>query len=227
MLAAGVAFLSILVVLPAQEQRRPPKVPNLGQIGRLVSRRDVFLPAALNAVAQYANWTATFSFFPILARQLGASDVVLSLLLSVNIGVVMVGNLTTTMLIKRFGSRRFIYLSFGLLALGLCLAAVAPVLWLVFVAQFCMGLASGMGYPVLMGKSIEYVAERERTTAMGLHQAVYAIGMFAGPWLSGVLADATGLRPMFAVTAVASLLLGLWGTRQLDEPTLSAERVRE
>jgi MFS family permease len=204
--------------LPAREKRRPPKTPSLIQIGQLVSRPDVFLPAALNAVSQYANWTATFSFFPILARQLGASDVVLSLLLSINIGVVMAGNLSTTVLIKRFGSRPFIYLSFGLQALGLCLAAVAPQLWLVFAAQFCMGLAAGMGYPVLMGKSIEYVVEQERTTAMGLHQAVYAIGMFAGPWLSGILADTTGLRPMFAMTAIACLLLGLWGTRRLVEP---------
>ena len=40
---------------------------------------------------------------------------------------------------------------------------------------------------------------------MGLHQAVYAIGMFAGPWLSGILADAMGIRPMFGVTAFACL----------------------
>jgi MFS family permease len=44
---------------------------------------------------------------------------------------------------------------------------------------------------------------------MGLHQSVYAIGMFAGPWLSGILADAIGIRWMFGVTAVASLALGL------------------
>jgi DHA1 family multidrug resistance protein-like MFS transporter len=44
---------------------------------------------------------------------------------------------------------------------------------------------------------------------MGLHQAVYAIGMFGGPWLSGLLADAVGIRPMFGVTAGLCLALGL------------------
>jgi len=68
---------------------------------------------------------------------------------------------------------------------------------------------------VLMGMSIERVADAERTTAMGLHQAVYAIGMFAGPWLSGMLADAMGIGPMFALTAFACLVLGLVGTRGL------------
>jgi MFS family permease len=44
---------------------------------------------------------------------------------------------------------------------------------------------------------------------MGLHQSVYAIGMFAGPWLSGILADGMGIRWMFGVTAVACLAIGL------------------
>ena len=70
----------------------------------------------------------------------------------------------------------------------------------------------GIGYPVLMGMSIRYVADSDHATAMGLHQSVYAIGMFAGPWLSGILAEAIGIRPMFGLTAVASLILGVLGT---------------
>jgi DHA1 family multidrug resistance protein-like MFS transporter len=70
---------------------------------------------------------------------------------------------------------------------------------------------------VLMGMSIQRVADAERATAMGLHQAVYAIGMFSGPWLSGILADAMGIQPMFGVTAAACLALGLFGTYWLAE----------
>ncbi len=50
---------------------------------------------------------------------------------------------------------------------------------------------------------------------MGLHQAVYAVGMFAGPWLSGALADRIGIQPMLGVTALACLLLGLPAARWL------------
>ena len=78
-----------------------------------------------------------------------------------------------------------------------------------FVAQFCIGLSMGISYPVLMGMSIRYVADAERTTAMGLHQAVYAVGMFGGPWVSGWLAEAMGIRPMFGVTAFLCLVVGL------------------
>ena len=36
---------------------------------------------------------------------------------------------------------------------------------------------------------------------MGIHQAVYALGMFAGPWIGGILSDALGIRAMFAIMA--------------------------
>jgi MFS family permease len=208
-LAAGAAALAILVVLPTRENRRPPWRPSAGSIGQLVTRRDVLLPAVLAAVSQYANWAATFSFTPILARQLGATDVTQSLLVSMHVGVVTLGNLAATAVAGRIGARRLVTLSFVFTSLGLGGAALASSLPLLFVAQFCMGLSQGVGYPVLMGMSIEHVADGERTTAMGLHQAVYAIGMFSGPWLSGILSAAMGIQPMFGVTAVACLAVGL------------------
>jgi MFS family permease len=39
---------------------------------------------------------------------------------------------------------------------------------------------------------------------MGVYQAVYAVGMFTGPWLSGLLADALGIQPMFTITGFLS-----------------------
>ena len=107
------------------------------------------------------------------------------------------------------------YLSFLLIFFGTLGAAVAPSLAALMVAQVCLGLAVGTAYPVLMGMSIVHVGEQERGAAMGLHQAVYAIGMFAGPWLSGVLAEAMGIRPMFGVTAFGAVMLGVLGTRTL------------
>ena len=107
---------------------------------------------------------------------------------------------------------------------GLGGAALAPTLSLLFVAQLFIGLSQGIGYPVLMGMSIQHVVDANRTTAMGLHQAVYAIGMFSGPWLSGILADAVGIRPMFGITACAVLLSSLVATRQLVEKTAAKER---
>jgi len=214
-LAAGTAALAILVVLPAREGRRPPQRPSMRGVGRLISRRDVLVPSLLAAVSQYASWAGTFGFLPILARQLGATDVTQSVLVSMNIGVVILGNLAATGMANRLGLRRLVTVSFVAMALGLGGAALASSLAMVFVAQFCLGLSQGVGYPVLMGMSIRRVAGGERTTAMGLHQAVYAVGMFSGPWLSGILAQAIGIQPMFGVTACACLVAGVGAARWL------------
>jgi predicted MFS family arabinose efflux permease len=85
----------------------------------------------------------------------------------------------------------------------------------IFAAQFLIAVSQGISYPVLMGMSIRDVADAQRNTAMGLHQSVYAIGMFAGPWLSGLLAAAIGIRPMFGVTAFACLAVGVFLIRLL------------
>jgi MFS family permease len=209
-LAASVAALAIMLVLPAHEQRRPPVRPALGSTGRLITRKDVLLPAILAAVSQYADWGITFSFMPILAKTLGGTDTTQSMMISMHLGVIALGNLAASALANRMGARRLVYFSFGLQAVGIALAALAPALAVLFLAQFCLGLAQGINNPVLMGLSIRYVGDAERTTAVGLHQSVYAGGMFAGPWLSGILADAIGLRPMFGVTAGACLIIGLF-----------------
>lgn len=209
-LAAGVAVLAILLVLPIREQRRPSVQPALGSTGRLITRKDVLLPAILAAVSQYADWGITFSFMPILAKTLGGTGTTQSMMLSLHLGMIALGNLAASALASRVGPQRLVYLSFGLQATGIGLAAIAPSLAVLFVAQFCLGLAQGINNPVLMGLSIRYVSDGERTTAIGLHQSVYASGMFAGPWLSGIIADALGLRPMFGITAGACLMIGVW-----------------
>jgi MFS family permease len=218
LLATGLAGLAAALMLAFPEARRPYRRPSPTAIGILITRRDVLMPSLLGAVVQFAHWGSTFSFLPILAKQLGASDVALSALVSLNIVLYTVGNLVATALVSRLGSRRIVYLSFLTLAIGVAGAALAPALFWLFILQGLIGLAVGVCYPVLMGMSIEQVVDAERTTAMGLHQSVYAIGMFGGPWLSGVMAEAFGLRLMFTIIGLAALLLGWLGTRFLVQP---------
>jgi MFS family permease len=217
-LAVGVAALALIVAVPLKEARPAggaKRSISAGSVRLLITRRDVLLPALLSAVVQFANWASTFGFLPILAQGLGANDVYISLMVTMNLVFLAVGNLAATAAAGRIGGRRLVYFSFVLLATGIAGTALARSLGALLVSQALIGLGSGVGYPVLMGMSIEHVVDAERTTAMGLHQSVYAAGMFAGPWLGGLLASAIGVRPMFAATAAASLARGFLGTSLL------------
>lgn len=211
--AAGVAGLALVAAFTFTEKRRPMTKPSIGGLGRLVLRRDVLLPALLNAVMQYATWASTFGFFPILAKEFGATDVTQSLMVTAAIGIGMLGNLTSAWLARRLGNKILVVAGFGITAVGLAFAWVGNSMPWVWAATLLVGYAQGIGYPVLMGMSIENVSEVERTTAMGLHQAVYATGMFAGPAFSGFLAKVWGLQPMFAFSAGFILVLGLVGAQ--------------
>ena len=206
-LAAGAALLGALFLLFVREETNPPRRPSVASLTSVVTRRDVLLPSLLAAVSQYANWAITFSFLPIRAEQLGADGVTLSLLLSMNIAIVTISSLLVPVLARRIGTRRLVYGTFLLMSLGIGAGAIATSLLWIVIAQLCMGIGQGLNYPLLMGMSIQEVENGERTTAMGLHQSIYATGMFVGPWLSGILADDLGIRPMFGITAFA--ILGL------------------
>jgi MFS family permease len=90
-LATAAAFVAILLMLPCKEERRPRVPPSFRSVFRLFGRKDVFLPTFLATVCQYAVWATTFGFVPILARELGATDVTLSLLTSVSLAVLTLG----------------------------------------------------------------------------------------------------------------------------------------
>jgi MFS family permease len=213
--AAAVAGLGVVVMLFLREQPRTPRRPSPAQLGRLFSRRDVLIPSLMSAVTQYATWALPLGFLPILAKEMGAGNVALSVLTTGYLAMVALGSFLSATLAHRVRARSLVVACIVLLASGCGLAALAPALPLVFLGQLCLGLAQGSIYPLLMGLSIRDVADQERTAAMGLHQAVYAAGMFAGPWLSGILAEAIGLQPMVAATGGACLVAGLVLVRML------------
>ena len=209
--AVAAAALAAVFVLPVPLNSQPAGAPKLRPLGRLFLRRNVLLPSLLAAVNQYVVFGVSLGFMPVLAKQLGAGDVTIGLLASVNLLLFLLGNLSATSSGSRLRSESMLLGTYVLFALAIAAAALAKNIPLLFLIQGLLGIAHGIGYPVLMGLSIRDVPANQRTAAMGLHQSVYAAGIFIGPWASGVLADAIGIRPMFAVNAVLCLALGLAG----------------
>jgi MFS family permease len=137
-----------------------------------------------------------------------------SALVTLHIALAALGNFIASASSRRISAQKVLYLSFGLVSVGLVFAAFSPALIILFAAPILIGLGMGLSYPILVGMSIQNVDDSERTMAMSVHQSVHAIGLFAGPALSGVIADALGIQLMFGVT-LSLCLLALLGTRGL------------
>ena len=215
LLAAVTAAIAILIVLPLREERRPRQRPSFGSISGLIGRRQVLLAALLSGLAMYVSHACRMAFVPILAKELGASDVALSVFSSLTLAVMMVSNLLVTVIVKRMGARRLLMLGYIFLAMGALASALAPSVPVIYVAGIFLGLGTGFTFSVLIGINMQQVKGSERSMAVGLNQTLSALGIFAGPSVSGVLADWLGLRPMFGITAAMCLVLGLLGASRL------------
>nr|WP_237179331.1 MFS transporter [Paenibacillus sp. MMS18-CY102] len=85
----------------------------------------------------------------------------------------------------------------------------------------------GLLFPLLLSLAIREAPISERATAMGFYQAVYAMGMFAGPFVAGWMNDQWGINSGFwlggAVGIFAAALTYYWSSsrRQNVEQTCS------
>jgi DHA1 family multidrug resistance protein-like MFS transporter len=204
---AGVTGVVAIILMSFVSEKNQPRTGiSIRSIAGLFLRKDVILPSLLSFVVHYGDWSITFGFLPILAHELGASDVVKSMLISLNIAAITSGNLLNTFLLKRARPLSFLFSGVLIFFFGtLCISRASSIPF-VFTGTMCMGFAFGIMYPILLGMSIQKVDRRLRTTAMGIHQSVYAVGMFTGPWVSGIIADAIGLRRTFSVTGFFFLI---------------------
>ncbi len=210
-LAAAASVAAIVVVLVMPIERRAPRRISLSAILALARRREVLLPSALQTLLVFGEWASSMTFIPLFASSFGGSDIAKSLLVTVAMASNTAGNVASTWLERRLPPATLVSLAFGVLIAGIATAAVAPSLASLFVAGALVEAATGLGYPTLTGLTLRRVDQAERSTAAGMHQSLYALGLFGGPWLGGVIGAAAGLRVMFAVVAAivlaASVLL--------------------
>jgi DHA1 family multidrug resistance protein-like MFS transporter len=84
--------------------------------------------------------------------------------------------------------------------------------WLCII-QGLNGFSQGFLFP-LLGMDVESISHEKRATAMGIYQALYAIGMFAGPFLAGALNSRMGLVAGFyfagTLGLIATILITYW-----------------
>ncbi len=205
--AAAVASLfAFSLMVPVSERRRTEDGSMLSRLRIAVRSKKVWLVSLLGGINQFLNFGITFGFFPIIAAMMGADAAMKGYLLSCNIVFLILGNLGVTY----FGKRRSVFLilvlSYLFFSFSVIATPLAPSLAVLFPLQALLGLAHGLGYPVLIALCMEDIPDKARASAMGLHQSVYAVGMFLGPWAAGVLADHAGVYAAFGIIGTGSLL---------------------
>ena len=157
----------------------------------------------------FAVFTGVFGFIPIYAAEIGASSSVLGLIATINLGFSAIAALAAVWVWEKLGYRSTMVWSALLIGgsfLAIPFITSIPVLMAV---QISCGLGSGVLMTLFMVLSVHGLPQEQQATAMGVFQAVYAIGMLTGPLTSGFLGSSLGLSTVFYLVASLVLLIAV------------------
>ncbi len=222
--SAGAALLAALLLLITPLKKLPRVTVSFQSIKRIILQPVILLASVLGIILHYADWAATFSFIPVQAKVFGASNTTLSFLVILELILVVPSNSVTPYLARKFGKGPILVISVVCQTASMFLIYFASNLGWLWVAQGLLGIGYGLAYPILLGMVMQGSQPSEHSIATGFFQSTYALGMFAGPAISGLIATAVGVQPAFAVTGFVVLVGGigtLVGFRRQIEYTLS------
>lgn len=206
-LGAGlaVAALPLLLLTPEAPVVRSRSYSYRGFI-RTPGLRLLLLASLICILGQFIVHGTALGFVPVYGNRIGASRSELGLVFTVLFAASSIGSLGVVYLVGRVGYSITLLLAFLAMGVGSGVVPLVHNVPLLGLTQVLVGAGRGVFFPVLMALSIHAVPSEQRATAMGVFQALYAVGMLLGPLLLGFLADGLGLNSVFYVSAVLAAI---------------------
>lgn len=229
---AGIGLLlALLLKEPASKLREEPGM-SFAMIKSVVKTKTLLQVSMLSILAHGVLFITMFGFTPLKAEEMGASGIGLTVLVfAFMLPHAFASLVTATWFTPRFGYWGTIGTGFALSTICTAAMAFADSFGMLVATQAINGFAQGLHMPLLLGLAIRDVALPGRATAMGLYQALYAIGMFSGPFLAGWLNESWGLNSGFLfgalLGAAAALLVWRWARADRVELLRTAAHQRK
>ncbi len=205
LVAAGLALLSLAALAFAREPSSTAKGRQSAGLGRVLAGPLLLASAGMAILMQFATFSSVFGFIPTYGASIGASNSQLGAITMVTLAASAVAALMSVRMAERFNYT--IALCLGALLLGgsLLLVPITETPEALALVQVASGLGRGSLQTLLMALSIRAAPAGARATAMGVYQAVYSVGMMAGPLVSGLVADRLDMNTVFRLSAVLAL----------------------
>ncbi|MBB3867142.1 MFS transporter [Parageobacillus toebii NBRC 107807] len=199
----------------------------------LVMREPLLLKVSLLSILAHSIiFTTMFGFIPVYALQIGLQErdlsmIVFSFMIPHALATLFMGKV----LVPILGKWKSLTLAFFCSAVFTLITPIIKEKELLCIVQALNGFSLGLLFPLLLGMSIESIADDKRATAMGTYQAIYAIGMFVGPYLAGMLNSAMGIHAGFyfagVLGIVATTLILLWNYKERLSVHYSVYKLRK
>ena len=205
--AVGLVGLVVMPFVKVPAIRRTPL--SLSRLGAVFTDKRILIPSLLMAVQQMILHSTVFSFTSNLAESRGAAAWMLSLLSAVFTAVQIFSA-------RIIGGKRFqaidrhaaILFGFALQFAYLAVLALAPGAWAILAGQVICAFGGAILASLLLAECVSHVSQGERSTVVGVYQAVYGLGMTIGPMLFGRWMDSgSPARACFLLLGLCAVLV--------------------
>lgn len=172
-----------------------------GSLKDVIKNKQLIFCSILGILAMFISFATTFGFTPLAASLLDASQFQLAMLGVMSTApAIFISPLAGTIMPKRLGVGTTLAIGFVVAGAGSALVAVSSTLPALFVVQIAGSIGGAIVGTLLMGLCIRDISAEKRGTAMGFYQAVYGLGMFLGPFVTGHISHHAGLMTAFVFT---------------------------
>lgn len=167
--------------------------------------KNLIFFSILALVQQGIQMSTTMSFTNQILKSLNADSIIIGMSSIIYmISAVLSAAFASSKLCARKGPVFWIPFVFVLVSVYCILVPLAGIK-LIFVLQILPGMSTGVLLSLITSESMKEADVCTKSTAMGMFQAVYAIGMFIFPIIAGEIANAYSMKTAYFVLAIVSL----------------------
>lgn len=220
LLALAAGIIGLFIMARVREQRPTGEPMTLRGFIEVSKNRRLISGTLLATVYQLVIWATVQGFVQNWAREIvGLTTAQLGYLSVAHLlPNTVVSRFTGTVISRRFGRRAVLTAGFACLAFGCFLYPRTFSLVSLLAVQALMGTGVGLIMPLTMSSAIEEIPNEKRGAAMGIYQAVYGLGMFLGPVLTGAVisrfsagSEAASPIPGYAASFYINMMISLAG----------------
>ena len=206
LLSMVAAILSSILFLFSKEKPFDAKSQfSTIQFINLLRNKLLIYLCLIGILIQFITFSINFSYFPIYLNELSFSDSIVGNLVAFYTLASFIGTISSPKLIKKFGLWKIFIYSAILIGLTTLITPLFENLFLLIFLRLIGGIGGGIIFSSCMSSIVRGFQENYQASAMGIFQAVYAIGMFLGPILSGVIGSNINLESVFIFSSSVTL----------------------
>lgn len=213
----AMSSLSALAALVLSLRWKPAHAPvtkpfNKESFFKVIRNKHLWICALMMALGQLVIFATSSSFVSNYAKILGAGSLMLSLIaIAFNAMGTLMSWAYAQGVLKKLSERWQLVLAFSVLALYCALLPLCRAPWQIALVQMLGGMSRSIMYTLLMAVAPAQIPSEAKTTATGVFQSVYSLGMTGGPVVMGQLLDASGSYGFsFLMMACAALAGVVW-----------------